>query len=132
MATLGTENKRFSNLVKEELWPSKGYCRLVVTANEASETEYVIGTALGKVTANGKYMVSVETAVDGSETVDALVLEDKTIPAATDTSVLVLIEGPAMVGKAAIQLDASYDNDTKKQAAYDALDAKGIRVLDQI
>lgn len=128
MAVISTENFRLSNLVKYELEPSLAYCREVVTANEASETEYVIGTALGKVTADGKFKVSDEAAVDGSETVDALVIEDVTVAAATDTSVLVLKRGPAIVSKDAIVLDASYDDNAKKQAAYDALEALGILV----
>lgn len=132
MATIATEGLRYSNLVKYELNPAMAYCRRAVTVNEAAEAEYVVGTALGTVTADGKLKVSVETAVDGSETVSALVLEEKTVPAATDTKVLALVRGPAIVGKAAIVLDASYDDDAKKQAAYDALEALGILVNDQL
>lgn len=132
MSVFAQESRRFSNLVKEELWPNKGYCRAVVTVNEAAAAEYVVGTALGKVTADGKYKVAVETAVDGSEVVDALVLQEVSVAATTDTKVLVLVKGPAEVSKFGIQLDASFDDDAKKNAAYAALEAKGINVVDSI
>jgi hypothetical protein len=128
MAFLETENKRYSNLVKEELWPNKAYCRKVVTARETGATDYVVGTALGIVTATGKYAVSVETASDGSEDVVALVVQDVAVPAATDTNVLVMFRGPAEVSKAAIVLDATFDNDAKKNVVYAALEAAGISV----
>lgn len=124
-----TENRRFSNLVKKELWPESGYCRLVVTVNEAAAKSYIVGTALGKVTASGKYKISVQNQTDGSQTVDALVLQEVDVPASTDTKVLVMIKGPSQVSDFGIQLDASYDTDVKKAAAYAALDAKGIEVL---
>lgn len=130
MSVFATENRRFSNLVKKELWPETAYCRAVVTVNEAAAKEYVVGTALGKVTVGGKYKVSVVGATDGSEVVDALVLQEVSVAAGTDTKVLVLIKGPAEVSKFGIVLDASYDLDAEKNAAYAALEAKGINVLD--
>lgn len=132
MTVIATDTQRLTNWLKREFWAEQGYCRLAVTVNEASETVYESGTVLGKVTADGKYKVSVETAVDGSETADAIVIEGLTVPAATDTTVLVLVKGPAIVADGALKLDASYDDDVKKQAAYDALEAKGINVDKQI
>lgn len=129
MTVIATDKDRLSSLVKHELWPETGFCRLMVTANEAAATEYVVGTALGKVTATGKYKVSVETAVDGSETVVALVMDDYSVAATTDTKVLALVKGPAEVSKAAIVLDASYDLDAEKEAAYASLEALNINVL---
>lgn len=132
MSVFATENRRFSNLVKEELWPNKAYCRAVVTVNEAAAKEYIVGTALGKVTVGGKYKIAVQTATDGSQVVDALVIREVSVPATTDTKVLVLVRGPSEVSKFGIQLDATFDNDTKKNAAYAALEAKGIMVSDSI
>lgn len=132
MTVFATEARRFSNLVKEELWPNKGYCRAVVTVNEATAKEYVVGTALGKVTVGGKYKIAVQNAADGSQVVDALVLQEVSVAAATDTKVLVLVKGPAEVSKFGIVLDASFDLDAEKNAAYAALEAKGINVVDSI
>lgn len=129
MTIVAQDKNRLSNLVKHELWPETGFCRLMVTANEAAAKDYVVGTALGKVTATGKYKVSVVGAVDGSETVAALVMGDYSVAATTDTKVLVLVKGPSEVSKDAIVLDASYDLDSEKAAAYAALEAKNINVI---
>ena len=132
MTVFATEARRLSNVVKKELWPETAYCRMVVTVNEAAAKEYVPGTVLGKVTADGKYKIAVETATDGSEVVDAIVMQEVAVAAGTDTKVLVLIKGPAEVSKFGVLLDASFDNDTKKNAAYAALEAKGINVLEAV
>ena len=128
MSVIASENQRFSNTVKGEYQELPGYCRAVLTANEATAKTYKIGDVLGKVTASGKVKISVDTAVDGSQTPFAIVIEDKVIPAATDTKILVLFRGPAQVNAAGLYFDASY-NDADKLVAYDVLDGKGIQVL---
>ena len=132
MPVIATENFRFSHVIKKELWPEMAYNRLVVTANEATAKSYVPGTVLGKVTSGGKYKIAVQTASDGSQTADAIVLEEVSVPATTDTKVLVLVKGPAIVSKAGLVLDATYDLDAEKNAVYAALEAKGIQVNDAI
>lgn len=131
MPALYTENKRFSNTVKAELWPEAGYTRAVVTYN-GTAGDMVIGTVLGKVTADGKYKKAVQTAVDGSAVADAILIEDKTVALNTDTKVLVLIKGPAIVSKSALTLDASYDLDAEKAVVYASLEAKGIQVNEAV
>jgi hypothetical protein len=128
MTVIAQSTQRLSNVVKRELWPEAGYCRLQVVAGEAAD--YKIGTVLGKITATGKYIVSVNTAVDGSEVAAAIVMEDKTV--ADGTGVLALVRGPAAISKDALIFDASYDQDAEKQAAYAALEAVGIMALDTI
>ena len=132
MAILSTDTYRLSHLVKRELWPEQGYTRAVVTVNEAAAKTYAVGTVLGKVTSGGKYKIAVETAVDGSKVADAIVIADYAVPATTDTKVLVLVRGPAIVSKAALALDTTYNDDTKKAAVYAALEAKGILVNETI
>lgn len=129
MSLVATEKHVVSNLVKAELWKDLGYCREVVTVNEAAAKSYVVGTVLGKVTASGKYKIAVETAVDGSKAFAAFVLEAKDIAATTDTKIVVLVKGPASVSKGAMSLDSTYDNDTKKNTLYAEVEAKGIQVL---
>lgn len=126
---IATEKYRYSNLVKEELWHEKGYCTKQVIVNDAAQT-LALGTVLGLVTATGKYKVAVETAVDGSKDFAGTVVEAITIPATTDTKVLVMYRGPAEVSKSALVLGATYDNDTKKGVVYAAMEAKGIQVSD--
>lgn len=128
---LYTENKRFSNTVKAELWPEMGYTRAVVTYN-GTAGNLVIGQTLGKVTASGKYKVALQAAVDGTQTVDAILIEDKTVALNTDTQVLVLLKGPAVVSKSALTIDASYTAGALLNGVYAALEAKGIQVNDAV
>lgn len=124
---LATETQKLSNTVKQELWPDLAYCRVVATANEAAAKTYKVGDVVG--IASGKVKLAVETASDGSKVFYGVVMEDKTVPATTDTKVLVLVRGPAAVNKAAVFLDSTYDNDTKKNVVYAAMEAKGIQLL---
>ena len=132
MPIFATDTPRLSNLVKHEYEPSLGFCRAAVTVNEATATTYQVGTVLGKVTATGKYVVAKETAVDGSKVPAAVVIEDKSVAATTDTKVLTIVRGNAILSKGALVLDASYNDATKKQAVYDALEAKNILVNETV
>lgn len=132
MPLIANDTKRLSNVVKQELWPDAAYCRAVVTVNEATAKSYVPGTVLGKVTASGKYKIAVQTASDGSQVADAIVMDNYSIAGSTDTKVLVLIKGPAVIGKGGLVLDASYDLQAEKDAVYAALEAKGIQCNDTI
>jgi len=132
MALIATEPFRLSHVVKKELWSEAGFTRAVVTVNEAAAKSYVPGTVLGKVTASGKYKIAVQTAVDGSQVADAIVVDEFAVPATTDTKVLVLVRGPAIVSKAGLILDATYDLDAEKAAVYAAFEAKYISVNDAV
>ena len=131
MPLIATEAKRLSNVVKQELFPESGYCRVVVTYNGTAAT-LVPGTVLGKVTVGGKYKIAVQTATDGSEVADAIVMVEQTVPATTDTKVLCLVRGPAIVSKDGLVLDATYNLDAEKAAVYAALEAKGILCNDAV
>ena len=132
MPIIAQDTKRLSALVKHEYEPSLGFCRNVVTVNEAAASDYVIGTVLGKITASGKYVVAKETATDGSKVPAAVVLENKSIAATTDTKVLAAVRGQMILSKAEVVLDATYDNAAKKSAAIAALEALGILVNDAV
>jgi Bacteriophage lambda head decoration protein D len=112
-----------------EFAPELAYCREAVTFNGLAG-DLKIGTVLGKVTATGKYKVAVQSAVDGSAVFAGILMEDKTVAATTDTKVLVMTRGPASVSKAALVWDATYDLDAEKLVVTDAMEAKGIQVLD--
>ena len=132
MSVIATDTKRLSNLLKHEYAPEYAYCRDVVTVNEAAAKTYAVGTVLGKVTASGKYVVAKETAVDGSKVPAAVVIEDKSVAATTDTKVLTIVRGNAILSKGALVLDATYNDAAKKQAVYDALEAKNILVNETV
>lgn len=128
MPTISTDLFRKSNLVKQELFPEQGFNYDAVTVNEAAIKTYAVGTVLGKVTATGKYKICVQTAVDGSQTAAAVVVADYSIAATTDTKVLAMVRGPAIVSKDALVLDASHDLQAEKDAIYASLTALGILV----
>lgn len=130
--TYGPEAQRYSNVVKYELEPALAFTRETVTVNESGAKTYVIGTVLGLNSTTGKYAISVETAIDGTEDPVAVVVEDATIAATTDTKVLAIVRGPAIVSKVGLVLDASFDNATKKDAAYASLATKNILANDAI
>lgn len=132
MAIIATESNRFSNVVKHEYDPATAYCRDVVVVNDAAAT-FKVGAVLGKVTATGKYKLVTVAAIDGSEVASAVVIADAngnsgdvTIPATTDTQVLVLSRGPVIVSKSMLQLGADVDTDAEKLVVYNALKAVGI------
>jgi len=139
MPVIATEGQfdRYSSLVKYIADKEKPEVHNeVVTVNEAAQKTYALGTVLGKVTATGKYKICVQNAADGSQTPAAIYVGEGslgavttlTVAATTDTKVLTLARGRAIVSAAALKLDASFSDATKVQAAYDALKAIGILV----
>ena len=132
MSVLATETQKYSNTVKKEQWADIGWCREKATASEATAKTYKIGDVVGMVTATSKVKLAVETAVDGFKVFYGIVLEDITVPANTDTKVLLLVNGDAALNKAAVFLDATYDNDTKKNVVYAAMAAKGIKLFEAV
>jgi hypothetical protein len=73
MAVISTSTHTLSNVVKQEYLPDMAYCRELVIVNGPAAT-LAIGTVLGKVSATGKFKVSIETAIDGSEVPAAVVV----------------------------------------------------------
>ena len=129
MSLIATEGARYSDLVKAEFSPAMAYCIEGVIVNDAAAT-LEIGAVLGKVTATGKYKVSKADATDGSEVAAAVVTVKTTVPATTDTKVVAMVRGPAILAKQALVLDATIDTDAEKAAVYAALAAKGVLVRD--
>lgn len=137
MTVLAISSNRFSAVVKEEFDPATSYCRDVVTVNDAAAT-FKVGTVLGKVSATGKYKINETSAVDGSQVAVAVLIgdsqgsaNDTTIPATTDTKVLVFARGPAIVGAANLVFGASINSPTLLATAYAQLKAVGIIVETQ-
>lgn len=135
MSVVATDYNHYSNLVKASDSGNTELFHEVVTVNEAAQKSYVVGTVLGKVTATGKYKIAVETAGDGSKAPVAIVVGDSfgtsapfTVAATTDTKVLAVARGKIVVSLGALALDSTYNDATKKQAAYDSLKSVGILV----
>ena len=136
MAVIATDTNRLSNLIKKYDAPNNPELfNDVVVVNQAAQTTLKVGTVLGKVTASGKYVVALETAVDGSKTPAAIYIgdsaglaQDLVVPATTDTNVLVLNHGKVVVSKSMLLLDATYNTQAKLDTAYAALEALGILI----
>lgn len=138
MPIVATDTQRYSNVVKHEYESNWGYCKKMVTVNDAAAT-LQIGTVLGKVTATGKYKVVEATATDGSEVAAVVIVGNAsgqplpTVMAAnTDTKYLVMYRGPAAVSAGALTFGASVNTAGEIAAAHDQLAAAGIDVLTTI
>lgn len=103
MSVILTSSPRFSHVVKYEQEPSLGLCRDAVVFNDTAQT-LKVGTVLGKVTATGKYRVALSASADGSQNPVAVYIadglglsHDLTVAASTDTTIVALTRGKAIV-----------------------------------
>lgn len=134
---IATDTARYSDVVKYESKPDLAFTRELVVVNDTAKT-LTLGMLLGKVTATGKYKESVQTATDGSEAPVAVVVGKDlhnlsvAVPATTDTKVLAIVRGEAIVRKTGLKPHSSFDDATKLAAAYDSLATKEILVNDSI
>ena len=134
---IATDTARYSDVVKYESKPTLAFTRELVVVNDTAKT-LTLGMLLGKVTATGKYKESVQTATDGSEAPVAVVVGKDlhnlsvAVPATTDTKVLAIVRGEAIVRKTGLKPHSSFDNATKLAAAYASLATKEILANDSI
>ena len=137
MTIIATDTPRYSDVVKHEYEPSLATTRELVVVNDTAKT-LALGMLLGKVTATGKYKESVQTATDGSENPVAVVVgKDENnlsiaVPATTDTKVLAIVRGAAIVRKTGLKPHSSFNDATKLAAAYASLATKEILASDSI
>lgn len=134
---IATDTARYSDVVKYESKPDLAFTRELVVVNDTAKT-LTLGMLLGKVTATGKYKESVQTVTDGSEAPVAVVVGKDlhnlsvTVPATTDTKVLAIVRGEAIVRKTGLKPHSSFDDATKLAAAYASLATKEILANDSI
>jgi hypothetical protein len=112
------------DLLKYEL--NASYCREAVTLKAG--TNYAPGSALGRITASGKYRLSPDAEIlgdEGAEVATAVLIEavDAT---AGDRTGLVVARGPAIVSAAALVFDASVDDAAKRAVKHAELISAGI------
>ncbi|GAB4543604.1 MAG: hypothetical protein Tsb0020_55350 [Haliangiales bacterium] len=91
----------------------------------ASGADLTPGHVLGKITASGKYQSSDPTAVDGSETAVAVLL-DKADAAYADVAEVRVLTRHATVNGLKLIYDAAIDDATKRATARAELAAAGI------
>ena len=134
---IATDTARYSDVVKYESKPTLAFTRELVVVNDTAKT-LTLGMLLGKVTATGKYKESVQTATDGSEAPVAVVVGKDlhnlsvAVPATTDTKVLAIVRGEAIVRKTGLKPHSSFDDATKLATAYASLATKEILANDSI
>ena len=109
MALVATRKKTLGNVLKYETASEHGYCREVVTVNTVGATELSVGSVVGKITASGKYVPRDPAAVDGSEVSAGMVTENKSVAAATDTEVAVIVRGPSILAEGGLVFDVAHD-----------------------
>ena len=137
MTIIAQDTPRYSDVVKHEYEPSLAFTREIVVVNDTAKT-LTLGMLLGKVTATGKYKESVQTATDGSESPVAVVVGKDlhnlsvAVPATTDTKVLAIVRGEAIVRKNGLKPHSSFNDATKLAAAYASLATKDILASDSI
>lgn len=103
MPVIATDTQRFSNVIKYEQDPAVGITREQGVFNDTAQT-LKVGTVLGKVTATGKWRVALSASADGSQTPAGIYIADTlgqssdlVVANATDTQILVLARGDAIV-----------------------------------
>lgn len=119
MTTLSEGNYAGDVVLFEE---DSRYSREEITVAAAADLK--VGSVLGKITADGKYLLSAPGAVDGSETPVAVLLTDADA-AAADAQAIALVRH-ARVNRSALIFDATIDTAGERQTAVDALAAVGI------
>lgn len=145
MTVVSTESPRISNLVKyEDDLGVKGVTRKEVTINVPAETTLTLGSVLATVTATGKYEPRDPAGADGSEVAQAVFLFGEgsnglmdqtsvTIPATTDTTVIVLEPATgsyAVVADEALVFDVTHTSG-ERTTAVEELAAAGIHTKTQ-
>lgn len=144
MTVIATDSKRISNLVKSEGdFGRDGMTRQEVTVNVSAETTLTLGSVLG--TDGTSYVPRDPDAADGSEAAAAVVLfgpdelglieaTEFTVPASTDTTVIVLkpkTGAYVVVAEEALVFDVDHD-DTETATAITELAALGIHTKTQV
>jgi len=109
---IAQDTPRYSDVVKYESKPDLAFTRELVVVNDTAKT--------------------LQTATDGSEAPVAIVVGKDlhnlsvAVPATTDTKVLAIVRGEAIVRKTGLKPHSSFNDATKLDAAYASLATKEI------
>lgn len=131
MALVATRKPLLGNLVKHEYLTSHGFCREALTLNLATAADIEIGTVLAKVTATGKWVPRDPAGIDGSEVAAAVVVENKSVAATTDTDIAAIVRGPAILADGALKFPVTHTEQQKLDAIAE-IQALGIVVGPQV
>ena len=124
--TVLTSPATLGDLLKREFDPHYSRETVILKAG----TTYPLGAVLGRITADGKYVLSPHAAVtggEGAEIANAVLIEAVDATAA-DTPALVLARGPVIVADRALVFDASVADPAAQSLKHQQLAAHGIVV----
>lgn len=93
MASIAAEGNRYSNVIADEIWSDKAYCRDAVTVYEAAETSYAMGTVLGKTLTSGSATSAAASGNTGNGTMGSIT-----------------VSGNAMVGQYTLRITKAATN----------------------
>ena len=124
--TVLTSPATLGDLLKREFDPN--YSRETVMLKAG--TAYLLGAVLGRITADGKYVLSPAASTTGSEGAEIAnaVLIEAVDATAADTPALVLVRGPVIVADRALAFDASVADAAAQSLKHQQLAAHGIVV----
>ena len=124
--TVLTSPATLGDLLKREFDPHYSRETVILKAG----TTYPLGAVLGRVTADGKYVLSPHAAVIGSEGAEIAnaVLIEAVDATAADTPALVIVRGPVIVADRALVFDASVADPAAQSLKHQQLAAHGIVV----
>lgn len=124
--TVLTSPATLGDLLKREFDPH--YSRETVTLK--SGTAYPLGAVLGRITADGKYVLSPAASTTGSEGAEIAnaVLIEAVDATAADTPALVIVRGPVIVADRALVFDATVTDAAALSLKHQQLAAHGIVV----
>ena len=114
------------DLLKREFDPNYSRETVILKAGMA----YPLGAVLGRITADGKYILSPHAAVTGSEGAEIAnaVLIEAVDATAADAPALVIVRGPVIVADRALVFDASVADPAAQSLKHQQLAAHGIVV----
>lgn len=103
-------------------------------------TDFALGDVVPVIVAGTeKYKLQDAAAADGSQIASAVLIADSngnsydvTLPATTDTTVVALVNGPAIVGQAGLSFGANTTTAGQKAELYAQLESVGIQVANSI
>jgi hypothetical protein len=123
--TVLTQPPSMGDVLKYEVNPN--YTRDTITLS--SGRTYPVGSVLGRITVNGKYILASDGGSDGAETAAAVLLYpvDATL---ADALGIVVTRGPAIVSRAGLAYDATVDDAAKITTKITELAALGIIARD--
>lgn len=130
MTAIATREDKLGSVVKFEENTDHGYCRATATVTLTPTSE--IGDVLYDNTGKLVLVDAANTANIEAILIDTNVYKKRPVSGTADAELAVLVRGSAIVAKQSLNFNADINTDAEKLALYDALEALGILVKEQV